>query len=228
MVWTTFSQDHGAIAQANLPLQFGRNKPLIRALVNAFAGELNPIEATLGDLFTLRWLDNATGVQLDLIGNIVGQSRAVASSVYISFFGFSAQAAAVGFGQARIRHDGEVYATTTELPDTEYRALLYAKIAQNNSHGTVEDIITTMLAVFNVTKVIVQNVGVATIAVYIGRYLAPAEAIREIAYSLIPSLAGVGFTVNQYNPNAIFGFANQGYLGFGQGELASDIRNVIV
>lgn len=201
---------------------------MIRALVAAFAGELNPIEATLGDLFNLRWLDNATGVQLDLIGNIVGQSRAVASSVYISFFGFSAQPAAVGFGQARLRHDGEVYAATTNLPDTEYRALLYAKIARNNSHGTVEDIIKTVLAVFNVTNVIVQNVGVASLAIYIGRYLAPAEAIREISYSLIPTLAGVGFTLNQYNPAKVFGFANQGYSGFGVGSLAQDITNVVV
>lgn len=227
MVWSTFTQDHGAIAQANLPLQFGKNKPLIRALVQAFAGELNPIEATLGDLFTLRWLDKATGVQLDLIGTIVGQSRAVASSVYISFFGFASQPAAVGFGQARLRHDGEVYATTTNLPDTEYRALLYAKIARNNSHGTVEDIIQTVLAVFGVDNVIVQNIGIANLAIYIGRYLVPAEAIREIAYSLIPTLAGVGFTLNQYNPKAVFGFANQGYQGFGVGSLASDIRNVV-
>lgn len=226
MAWEDFDTDHAMQAAANLLIQHGKNKPFVRALIAGMVTPLNDIEQALNDLYNLRWLNNASGVQLDLIGGIVGQTRESQSALYFSFFGFASQPAGVGFGQARMRHDGEPFATSTTLPDTEYRALLYAKIARNNSHGTVEDIIQTVKAVFNVDSVLVNNIGIAGIAVYVGRYLAPSEALREIAYSLIPKLAGVGVTVNQYNPANVFGFANQGYKGFGVGSMASDIRNI--
>jgi hypothetical protein len=228
MAWEDFDTDHAIQAAANLLIQHGKNKPFVRALVAGMVTPLNDIEQALNDLYNLRWLQNATGVQLDMVGTIVGQSRESQSAIYYSFFGFAEQPAGVGFGQARIRHDGEPFAESTSLPDAEYRSLLYAKIARNNSHGTVEDILTVMKAVFNVNTVLVNNIGVASIAVFIGRYLAPSEALREIAYSLVPKLAGVGLTLNQYNPAAVFGFAEQGYLGFGAGSLASDITNVVM
>lgn len=226
MAWEDFDTDHAMQAAANLLMQHGKNKPFVRALIAGMTTPLNDIEQALNDLYNLRWLQNATGVQLDMIGTIVGQSRDSQSAIYYSFFGFAEQPSGVGFGQARIRHDGEPFATSTLLPDTEYRALLYAKIARNNSHGTVEDIIQVVKAVFNVDTILVNNYGVASIAVFVGRYLEPYEALREIAYSLIPKLAGVGLKLNQYNPAAVFGFAEQGYLGFGVGSLASDITNI--
>lgn len=230
MAWEDFDTDHAMQAAANMLMQHGKNKPFVRAMITAMATPLNDIEQALNDLYNLRWLNNATGVQLDLIGGIVGQSRDVASALYFSFFGFASQPSGVGFGQARIRRDGEPYATSATLPDAEYRALLYAKIAQNNSHGTYEDIIQVVKAVFNVDTVIVNPDYPAKIKIFIGRYLAPTEALREIAPSLIPKLAGVGVQINQMDQNNVFGFADQGgpiqFKGFGVGVLSSDISNV--
>lgn len=44
-------------------------------LLLSFAGDIQAVEDTLQQLYTLRSIDAATGVQLDMLGKIVGQFR---------------------------------------------------------------------------------------------------------------------------------------------------------
>ncbi len=66
--------DHTALALARLCQQF-RDKPNIIALVTAFAERYQDVEDVFQDLLTERDVYSAIGVQLDVIGRIVGMPR---------------------------------------------------------------------------------------------------------------------------------------------------------
>lgn len=70
--------DHADRAVARLIQKF-RTKPKIQALVNALIAPFQTLEDDLWALYSERWLSTAEGVQLDVLGRIVGQSRAGAS-----------------------------------------------------------------------------------------------------------------------------------------------------
>lgn len=66
---------HGALALARLATQY-RGKPLISALLNCFAPQVQQIEDMLfGVLLGFRLDTPAVGEQLDVIGRVVGQDR---------------------------------------------------------------------------------------------------------------------------------------------------------
>lgn len=67
--------DHVTAALNRLPAQFN-TKPKIRAMLTAFANPAVTIENALFQLLTQRAIDTSEGVQLDAIGEIVGQPRA--------------------------------------------------------------------------------------------------------------------------------------------------------
>jgi len=52
-----------------------KNKPLIKSLVTAWVNQIQDIENMYYELRTERQLNNAVGVQLDGLGNIVGEKR---------------------------------------------------------------------------------------------------------------------------------------------------------
>lgn len=67
--------DHVASALSNLTIQF-KNKPNITSITTALMIEANFVEAALQQLQFGRTIYNATGIQLDVLGHIVGQPRA--------------------------------------------------------------------------------------------------------------------------------------------------------
>lgn len=66
--------DHVEAAKLLLIEQF-KGKPNLENFIDAFTDQVQVIEDMLQDLWTARWLDNATGIQLDNLGAIVGQAR---------------------------------------------------------------------------------------------------------------------------------------------------------
>lgn len=58
-----------------LLIQQFKNKPNFEAFLGAIGESMQEIENMLIDMWQARWLDNATGVQLDGIGSIVGIAR---------------------------------------------------------------------------------------------------------------------------------------------------------
>jgi hypothetical protein len=70
----TYISDRVERALARLPQQH-KDKANIRALVSALVGPAQAIEDAIWQLYTLRRVDTAEGVQLDLLGDVVGQPR---------------------------------------------------------------------------------------------------------------------------------------------------------
>lgn len=66
--------DHAATAIARLPEQF-KSKPNIEALLRCFLAPCQELEQAFQDLKLLRSVDTAEGVQLDVLGKVVGQPR---------------------------------------------------------------------------------------------------------------------------------------------------------
>lgn len=66
--------DHESEAFALLIEQF-KNATNLKSFLSAFLSRVQEIEDMLFDLWESRWLDNATGVQLDGLGDIVGIER---------------------------------------------------------------------------------------------------------------------------------------------------------
>ncbi len=216
----TFDRDHGAIAWGNWLAEFV-GKPRLEAFVRSLFQPINTLDGALKQLLFDRWLDTASGAQLDGIGTIVGQPRTISQAIYLAFFGFVSQPAGRAFGVAPMRRENQPFADAVSLDDDNYRVLLRLKIALNNGHGTTEEIIAACMAIFDTDTVIVENTGDASMTVSIGRVLDISSILYADALGFIPRAAGVGITLIQFNPDHPFGFSNQGYFGFGDGRMAS-------
>lgn len=66
--------NHVALALSRLPEQF-KSKTNVRAFLEAMVESKQSIEDAIVQLLTMRFLTTATGVTLEAIGNLVGQSR---------------------------------------------------------------------------------------------------------------------------------------------------------
>jgi len=216
-----FPHDHAEVAWSHFLAQHVGKKNT-EAFVRSFYPPINILDKALNDLYTLRWLDTAEGVQLDGIGSIVGISRSVANSVYLPFFGYASQISGRGFGVARMRHKREPYAQSTILGDVEYRATIYLKIFLNNGHGTAEELVRAFNTSLKVTRTRIDDAGNANARVYINDFIMDNDPRSQLLQFMIPRAAGVKLWPHYYNADFIFGFSNQnmGYYGFDIGILA--------
>jgi len=193
------------------------------AFLRAILAYNDTLEKTLDDVSKITDIDTATGVNLDVIGYIVGISRIIPSSLALSFFGFS-DSVPVGivFGEdgdlskgARFREEGESSTASTVLNDIEYRQLIRAKIIKNHSKGTGEDLIAGLRYLFGTDTIIIDDNLDMTFDIAIGRNLTFAEKAL-LNLDILPRPMGV--RINQKETFVInnhFGFSDQaGALSF--------------
>lgn len=77
-------------------------------------------------------IDTAVGVQLDILGKIVGISRIIPDVIPKVYFGFDNNIVnSAGFGDAPFFRLGDSLLTDTQLNDYDYRFFIKAKIAKN-------------------------------------------------------------------------------------------------
>jgi len=117
--------------------EFG-NSPVLDQLVQALSFEVQDLHDANFDTLELRSLAKAAGVQLDTIGKIVGQERVLFNAAIKVWFGTDAN-------NAEIANPDSIFAKafvegadlTGDLPadDTQYRALIIAKIFKNHVQG---------------------------------------------------------------------------------------------
>lgn len=196
-------------------------KKRLEGLIEVLGDSLNAMERTLDDLENKRWLDKAEGVQLDGLGQIVGQSRIIPKAILLPFFGFIHQTSGRGFGMARFRHRNESSSTTSTLGDESYRMLIAAKIIKNTTICTPEQIISACAFIYGADKVVYHESGNAKIRIAIGKELTEEQKALSDALNLLPKPAGVGIEVKStFNHSGTFGFMHQGFKGFGQGVFA--------
>ncbi len=79
--------DHEAQAMSRLLAQFSE-APKLQGYIKALMSEANAIECAFIDVLAGRSLNTATGAQLDVIGEIVGQPREVVDASTLTFFGY--------------------------------------------------------------------------------------------------------------------------------------------
>jgi hypothetical protein len=152
-----------------------KEKPVIDNLVQLITKESLAIQSVLADLMQKRTIDTATGIQLDHIGNIVGQPRDLFDSVIYYFFGFVGASGALSYGTSGSTLVGGRYKSLYEdlrgarfLNDDEYRALIKIKILKNTTQGTIDDFIEIIKLLYNVTN-ITYTESSARISLNIGR-----------------------------------------------------------
>lgn len=195
------------------------------AYIDALATPANELETAFQSLAFLPDIDTMTGVNLDVIGEIVGIGRILPDSIAVQFFGFSGQPGATVFGEngvlgigARFREEGEPETATSVLADPEYRLLIRAKIVKNHSKATNEDVLQGLAYLFNAPMAVCEDLGGMAIGVAIGRQLTFQEKALILALDILPRPTGVRIAWRStFDANRHFGF--QGHTlasGFGE------------
>jgi hypothetical protein len=197
-----------------------RSKPLTEGFVRSFYGPLTATASTLDAMAASRSLDDLEGAQLDLVGSIVGVTRDVPIGLYLAYFGYAEQPAGRAYGVARYRADGEPTAQSYTAPDEEYRAMIRAKIALNNGHGTAPEIAAAVRHIYRIDLVSVRDAGPGAVDVWIGLIPSPDDQREYLIRDLLPRAAGVRVNFNFFTP-AFFGYAEQpGATGYEQAPYA--------
>lgn len=167
---------------------------------------------------------NATGVWLDLIGDIVGVGRQIDVVIVNTWFGFADQPSIAGFGQAPM-YDGSQPATgSSTLTDGDYRKVILAKVAKNFGDVSEPGIVTAIQNIVNSNDVTIQTISNASFRVYIGDVLDENTRNLFASVDIIPRAAGVKLDGLYYRPRPeTFGFADQRLQGFGVGSFVEEI-----
>ena len=129
--------DYLTVARSRYTQQF-KDKPVFDAYVKIVMQEIAELQTAFKDLKQLRDLDNAVGVQLDVIGDIVGQPRVLVDFTLFPYFGFDTAPQAKTFGTTAdvgiggyFKSVSDVNGSPFEVDDDTYRFLIRARIAAN-------------------------------------------------------------------------------------------------
>lgn len=224
---TAATIDHLAVGRSRVAAQYTESQKFL-AYIRALLASSAELEAVLQKVAEQVDIDLAEGVNLDVIGEIVGISRIIPASVQLAFFGFQDNAAALNFGEegsqgigARFYDDGEPYLATSVLNDPEFRLLIRAKIVKNHALGTNEDVIAGLAYLFGggmAIQVAVEDIGGMAIQVAVGRPLTYLEKVLITNLDVLPRPAGVRISQRvTYSTTSYFGFDGQSSaLSFGE------------
>ncbi len=141
-------------ARERVTQQF-KDKPNIDNLLKVWLQGHQELEETLLDIELIKDIDEASGVQLDNIGNIIGQFRELLDISATGYFGFDSDPGAQPFGSVDNNQGGLYFSLDNpesgviSLSDTLYRTFLNAKIAQNNAGTNPEEIIRVTQRIFS-------------------------------------------------------------------------------
>lgn len=204
--------DHKVLAESRLATQFRESINLI-AYIKALLVEANTLEQVFCDLLEKRWIDTAEGVNLDIIGSIVGQSREFIDAEIFDYFGFFDNPQAQSFGSisnaslgGRYKFIGEATTGIRQLTDDEYRLFIKARITRNSTSSTPEQIIAQIRYIFDSPLVLFVD-GDTRYEVSIGKRLGLNEKSILFDTDIIPKTAGVQATyVTEFDSNNFFGF----------------------
>ena len=204
--------NHEELAISRLATQFRESTNLIN-YIKALLIEADTLEQVFCDLLEKRWIDTAEGVQLDILGAIVGQSREFIDAEIFDYFGFFDNPQAQSFGSTedvsiggRFKFIDEPTTGIRQLTDDEYRLFIRARISRNTTSSTPEDIIAQIRYIFNSPLVLLTD-GNTFYEVSIGRNISLNEKSTLVDTDIIPKTAGVrvGY-VTEFDSGDFFGF----------------------
>lgn len=223
-------EDYLTIARTRTTEQF-KSEDVFDRYLQLLIGGFQDVQAVYNDLMKLRSVDTATGAQLDIIGNIVGQDRELIAADLYDFFGMQGALNAFPMGDRNDPTVGGIFYSAgtdfggnVQLDDDLYRLFIKAKIYKNNTSSTPEQFIQAIRMIFDADQVALVESGNANAYVYIGKQLSNFEKILLTYISssagypsrLIPKTVGVGLGFGQFESNNYFGFNDSpGAKGFG-------------
>lgn len=221
--------DYLDIARGQVTEQF-KSKVVFDKYLDLLIHQQYEISQVFKDLLQKRSIDEATGAQLDIIGEIVGQPRELINADLFDFFGFEGALKAGSFGDLNTPSVGAVFwdlntpqGGNIVLDDETYRLFIKAKIIKNTTSTTPEEFIAFINYVFGTNQTYITE-GIAEFTVFFGRPLSDIETVllNYVSYSqgypsrFIPKPVGVRINYGSYQQDNYFGFQGApGALGFG-------------
>ena len=201
-------QDYLNTARSRITHQF-KEADNLDILMRIWLEGYQEVQETLLAIQLINDVDLAEGVQLDVIGDIVGQPREVVDISSTGFFGFEQDPGAKSFGSLENASGGLYYSVEDPdsgnilLADPLYRLFIKAKIINNNTGGHPEDVIAAAGDLFQTDTVELlegdpDGVEPAVFTLYIGRPWNDSEETvypgldeTALASRLLPKPAGV-------------------------------------
>ena len=201
---------HQAQAMSRLLVQFSESATL-QGYIKALMSEANFLECELVAVLAERGIDTASGVQLDVLGEIVGQPRGVVDAGLLTFFGYAgAPTGVAGYdGGARYLGGNESPIGIRLLTDGEYRLFIRARIAKNHSKGNINSLVDMVTFLVNSTAFVVfDGPGPAefTVGFDVGTLTANDKVFLTDS-NLIPKPAGVAINLFEYPAAGAFAYA---------------------
>jgi hypothetical protein len=149
--------DKDQVTQAcDLTLSQFRRSQILLGVQSAINNQSIDLYQSLIDAMQLRCLDDAVGVQLDIIGRIVGQSRELEN--YGTKNWFSYDTADVGYDQGIYYISGAPVGGNLLASDFTYRQLIYARIFKNHvKYGSVINISIRKEGLSDISLVVPSN-----------------------------------------------------------------------
>jgi len=196
---------------------------MVAGIAQCFVDQQNLL-LSIPDAFDL---DNAVGVQLDIVGLWVGVSRNIQTPLAGVYF--SLDTAGLGFEQGVWKGPFDPTTGVTSLDDDTYRLLIRARIGANHWDGTVDSSIDILQAIFGSdTQLFLQDNG--DMSIIIGIVGAPPSALflallKGGYVPLKPSTVSVEYVMTSVPDAPIFGFdvENEYISGFDVGAWATSI-----
>lgn len=213
-------QDYISVARSRVTEQF-KDKPVFDRYLQLLLGGKIEIQNVLKDLMQLRSIDTATGAQLDIIGEIVGQPRELIDTALIKYFAFQGYPDAQSYGDLDNPSLGGVYyslgtplAGNTLLTDEQYRLFIKAKILKNNTNVTPDQLLYFLKFVFGIEINSVVAEGNAEFTILLGKDLTAFERVllTYVSYSndypsrFVPKPIGVQVNFGSFNATNFFGY----------------------
>lgn len=168
----------------DLITNYHSQKPLFVDHIDLITRPLSDVAGAMTALITEFDIDEAIGVQLDILGKWIGRTRVVSQPISGIYFSFDTDG--LGFDQGVWQGPYDPDAGFTNLSDETYRIILKAKIAINHWNGTNEtlpEILETALAGSGLTMQIVDNQDM-TISVWVF----PETDISSVSLELIAAI----------------------------------------
>jgi len=189
------------------------------------------LQEVFRQLMQERSIDTATGAQLDIVGEIVGQPRELIDTALLTYFAYLGYPDAKSFGDLTDSSVGGFYrgvddplAGNTLLNDEQYRLFIKAKIIKNNTNATPNQILDFINFVFGSNHNQLIEEGDAAYTLLIGKELNDFERVllTYVSYSsgypsrFVPKPIGVRVHYGTYISGEAFAFQGvPGAKGYG-------------
>jgi len=173
-----------------------------KAYLDTICREYDEIKQCLYDLRMSRTITYATGVNLDNIGEIVGEDRQTLTTLDAGYFTFESNIYGDGFDVGKFWSIGADSDVIESRDDNLYRKAIKAKIIKNNGYASPEEIIELAKLITDSTDIIYEADYPAGIKIYYNGDLNDAE--EQYAGQYIQSALGAGIKLTEIKRFAEF------------------------